>query len=364
MNNFNKRVFYLVCLSGSMLFGGCTAGYKNVQRDFITYNEATLTEGIKPDVNFDGKPIKVAVTEFSLPNESGGPDYQAARLANLTQYSADIVNDDISKAGGALVSRDESMRIAKYIQAAEKRGTGDNSNCSNSRKKHHKKSKHCDSSQAGPYKGFGDVSYAILGEISSVSYGSGTSTSLIQVKGQSGTVCSYSASVSGTLAVYKIPNTVRHASIHFKGEDTATADGSCSTGILSPQLVKLAMEKAISSVRGEIMNLLSMDAYVIAKRAHPEKKSEIFQISAGKNINLRPGAKVRFMHVDQKLDPVTGNMENLETMVGEGVISDKVDATRAWIFVDQEKDKGIRMWDIARPFYENCKYFFLCDGPE
>lgn len=363
MNNFNKRALYLTCLSGSLLFGGCTAGYKNIQRDFINYKETTLTEGVKPDVNFDGKPIKVAVTEFSLPNEAGGPDYQAARLANLTQYAAELVNDDLSKAGGALVSREESMRVAKYIQAAEKRGVKEDiSTCNNNRRsRHQRRTRTCDTSQSKRYEGFGDVNYAVLGEISSVSYGSGTSNSLVRVNGQSSTVCSYSASVSGTLAVYKIPSTERHASIRFKGEDTETTSGSCPTGSLNPQVVKLAMENAINSVRGEFMNLLSMDTYVIAKYVHPEKKNEIFQISAGKNLNLHLGTEVRFMHIDQKKDPITGNMKTMETMVGEGIISDKVDPDRAWIFVEPDKDHGIRMWDIARPHHKDCTYFFLCN---
>lgn len=370
MNNINKPVF-LVCLSGVLALGGCTSAYKKVQEDFIAYNEATLTGGVKPDVDFDGKAIKVAVTEFSLPNETGGPDYQAARLANLTQYAAELVNDNISKAGGALVSRGESTRIAEYIQAAEKRGgvAEPVSNCSSHgngsrRGRNHRRTRNCDTSQPKAYEGFGDVNYAVLGEISSVSYGSGTSNSLIQINGQSTTVCTYSASVSGTLAVYKIPNTARHASIQFKGDDTETTPGSCPSGNLHPQVVRLAMEKAINSVRGDFMNLLSMDTYVIAKRVRPEKKQEIFEISAGKNLNLHPGTKVRFMHIDHKLDAITGKMEKLETMVGEGIISDKVDANRSWVFVDQDKDKGITMWDIARPRHENCKYFFLCEGPE
>ena len=344
---------------------GCTPAHKKVEQEFIDYVSEPLNQGTKPEgVKMDGKPIKVAVAEFTLPNDNASPDYQAARLANLKQYAAEIVNDAISKAGGALVNKEDALKIRDYIQSTEKHGNTDEGKCSNKQGKHGKHNNCSNPHQKSTYTGLNDVDYAMLGEISSVSYGSQTSSSAIKINGTNPLSCNYSASISGTLAVYKIPNTVRESSIRFQADDTELADGACPQGSLNPQVIKLAMEKAINKVKAEFQNPLAIDAYVIEKRVQVEKKKSIFQISAGKNLNLHPGEQIRLMHVDKHVDPVTGKIVDQQTMVGQGILSDKVEADRSWVLVDQSDDKGISMWDIARPFHENCQYLSLCKMQE
>jgi hypothetical protein len=363
MEKNTKIISLLACLLGFFILEGCTPAHMKIQEKFIGYDETQLEESTtKPEVIPDGKPIKVAVTEFSLPNENSSVDYQVARLANLKQYAAEVVNDTITKAGGALVSPGDASKIKTYIQDAEKRGKSNvaqsNGNCEATRGRG-RRQRHCASNKEA-YNGLSDVDYAMLGEISSVSYGSQTSTT--STKNGSITFCNYSAAISGTLAVYRITKPdVRENSIRFQADDSASTEGACPSGTYNPQIIRSAIEKAINSVKAEYQNnILTVDAYVIGKRVDKDKKSSIFEISAGKNMRLRAGTKVRFMHVEPHENRVKGGMINQETMVGQGIISDKIDSASSWVYVEQDADKGIRMWDISRPFHENCKYLWLC----
>lgn len=171
------------------------------------------------------------------------------------------------------------------------------------------------------------------------------------------TFCNYNGSVSGTLAVYKIPKTVRENSIRFEASDTSSSEGPCQSDSYNPQIIKSAFEKAIRAVKAEFQNLLAVDTYVLAKRVDRESKKEIFQISAGKNLNLRPGVVMRFMHIDKTSDPMSGQVIDQETMVGQGTVTDKIGANRSWVLVEPADNKGISRWDISRPFHENCTGF-------
>ncbi len=335
---------------------GCASGYEKVQEEFIGYSEAPLEQAERPDrYKLDGKSARVAVADFALPKDQASPDYAWARLGNLKQFAAEIVNSELDKAGASLVSKSDALKIRSYIENAEKHGRSANQNRCDGRR-----NRACaGADQERGYAGVSDVDYALLGEISAVTYSANTET--YRDKNGSSVSCVQKATVAGTIAIYKIPSTIRDTNIRFEADDTDTDLGaSCQKGKANKQVIKTAMEKAIGGVKSRFQNLVSTDAFVLNKRVNTAHDSAIFQISGGKNLNLEKGLKMQFMHVDKRNDPVTGQMVDEETMVGQGVVGDKVDGNRAWVYVKKDDDKGIRMWDIARPHHEDCVYQILC----
>lgn len=289
--------------------------------------------------------IKVAVAKFTVPEDQSSIDYRVARAANLTQYAASAVNDMAVKAGAALVSGEDANKIKVHIQDAEKRGKGN-----------------------GRYKGVEGVDIAILGEINAASFSASKTsgntggildTTISVISGKKGSsdsqekpMCKYEASVSGTLAVYRLPETSRTRSVNLQGTASNTVDGVCN-GDFQPQLIKQAMDKAVLNAKVDFQDVLVVSTYVLEKRVWEGKT--IFSISAGENLGLKPGTEIEFFNLRERTDVLTNKVSYDEIMVGKGRITDMVQTDRAWVLVDADDDTGIRLWDVARTHYIDCK---------
>lgn len=299
---------------------------------FGTYVSSPIGEAVlKPSPSTIAKiakgeaSIKVAVAEFTLPEDKSSNDRETASKANLKQYAAEVMNAAAVAAGATLVSKSDVKTIIDHIKQVEKRGTG-----------------------AGQYAGVAAVDIAILGSISTVSFD--VSESIFSKLSTDKKGCTHEAKVTGEIAVYKIPETTRTLSISLNGIASDIVSEGCNANA-SPtaSLIKEATKDAIAKAAPELQGLIAIDTYVLEKRM--ANGNAIFLISAGKNLGLKPGTKIEFYALRERMDILTHKATREEVLVGNGAVTDKIETNRAWVMVTADNDAGIQLWNVARPKY-------------
>ena len=318
-------------------------------KHFDQYQKQFLTKSnfLPSEENLAGKPAKIVV--FAL-DENGN---QVASQAGLGAAMANNVENVLTKNRLAqLVDRNATGKLQKEIALAELNKTGS-------------------------YKGPQVADYAISGAISNAGftnkYTSGStyfdprSKSMVTIPPR----FTYKSDVSGNIKIYELPSMTVVENIDFAGNKSRNENvqqkGGLSFGGLQvggeqvkgvdrdDSLVRKAGEDAVDNMVVDIKNALAQKGYILEKRVF--EKKVIFKISIGSNGGLAQGDKFEVSGQYETENAITGKVEVERRIIGQGVVTDRIDPKTSWVIMDDEKQaEQVRLGDSVKMKYK--KSFF------
>ncbi|MFC1659527.1 hypothetical protein ACFL0U_03110 [Pseudomonadota bacterium] len=295
----------------------------------------------------EGKSTKVVVFEF----EGGGDVAKKTNLGNsLASYVETAVTEDMVV---EIIDRNAASKMKKEIELAEINRT------------------------SGTYKGPLIADYAVSGSISSASFSSQFKEESIGYNVITNEYYKipakfkYKANVNGNLKIYEMPSINVVKTLSFNGNESSVEDAPTKTQSsffgfskerevlggksMDSGLVNEAGREAIDSIKVDLKNFFARRGYILEKRIL--KKNSIFKINLGHADGLKQGDKLVVMQKREDKIAITGQSEVLEVDLSEGVVSNIINSSSAWIII---KDKNavniIRLGDSVKMKYK--KGFF------
>lgn len=167
----------------------------------------------------------------------------------------------------------------------------------------------------------------------------------------------YTASVSGILKIYAIPSMKVLKTIEFSDSARRSEDSNYRGDRYYPSdvggMLNQAGRSAIHSTRHDFKNYLAPKGYIMQQRSDGEKK--IVQVNIGKADGLETGEEVDIYSIQSSTNPFTQEEEIESIKIAKGLVSDKLDAHRAWIIIE-EQSREIKLGDYIKANYT--KEFF------
>jgi len=205
------------------------------------------------------------------------------------------------------------------------------------------------------------VDFAITGSVLTVSFSSKfiKASKWQNKKGvwhASASRCKYSAEISATLKIYKLPELSSPKIVYIKGRDRAhqeTTNSNCSqTDELKEELIRQAASDGVDDIKYQLQNYFTPKAYVLEHRKG--KKGSLFKLSRGKSSGFVIDADVVFYHLEESKNPLTGNTNIVSFPVAEGIVTNLIGVNHVWISVlDEEKASQIKLGDYVKMRYED-----------
>ncbi len=162
----------------------------------------------------------------------------------------------------------------------------------------------------------------------------------------------YTASVKGVLKIYAIPSMKIVKTIGFSGSSTRREDSKYYGDDYLPSdtvgMINKAGSSAIYSTRYEFKNFLAPKGYIMEQRDDEDRS--ILLVNIGSDDGLSTGDDVKIYSTKSTLNPLTDEEEIHDTVVAEGIVSDKLSKHRAWIIVE-EKTNAVKLGDYVKANY-------------
>jgi hypothetical protein len=200
--------------------------------------------------------------------------------------------------------------------------------------------------------------------------------------------CNYDTTSSGSLKIYKMPETRIIKSLELNGSSrfsqsmgevegepnlkfgnllkNALVDAitSCPPITHNFYLSQNAVADSLSKAKKELKDFFAPQGYVLEKKYKKEKnifqiyeENTIFKISLGKAHHLENGDHVIFFTKHKDLNTLTNETRVEERQIARGKVTDVIGDNYAWVLVgDVNEGKKVRKGDIARVTYT--KTFF------
>ena len=277
----------------------------------------------KNEVNY----AKYKVVIFS-PNNSANA---LARSANVGNSIAAALEIQIAEGGSDIVDRTIANVLEEEIRLAEMRGRSE-------------------------YHGPNIADFAITGTVTETKIKSSFSKEERR-KLEDGSYsvspasCTHVAQIEANLRVYSLPEIKYVKSFSIKRSKKLSQETNNSRCPLAQAeregLVRAAATRAVNVQREVIKNYFARKAYVLERRL--DKRRNLFKLSAGEIVGLKPNLKVVFYQVRRSRNGITGEVVHEVHSVAEGQVSTLVGPNYAWVYVDDEEDATkIRMGDYAK----------------
>lgn len=201
------------------------------------------------------------------------------------------------------------------------------------------------------------ASYALKPEISGASFGSHYTAPVVW-KDKEGkehktpAFFTYTADVSGVVKVFGVPSMKILKVVSFAG--TATSREVVNNRTRRKQSDDALMQKAsrfgINNSRITLLNFLAPKGYVLAKRIKDD--DTIVQITLGSANGIKQDDSVIFYTMITEENPLSGEIDTIETRIAEGVATEHISANKAWVKIDEES-RPIRLGDYTKKRYES-----------
>ncbi|MED5523656.1 MAG: hypothetical protein VX447_02710 [Pseudomonadota bacterium] len=172
--------------------------------------------------------------------------------------------------------------------------------------------------------------------------------------------CKFESQAKLFVHVYKIPSMEMVNKYDYDGEESTRIEMNSSRcpinkGTLDG-LYRAAISSALKSGTATTMNDLAPSAYIVERRDLGNESLYRVTINGAKGAHA--GGKVRFYRKEKNVNPITKDVRVDELLIGEGEITDSIDATGAYVLV---KDKAIidklMIGDVVK-----LKHQEACDG--
>lgn len=166
--------------------------------------------------------------------------------------------------------------------------------------------------------------------------------------------CNFTSAVSGNVKLYKLPELGLIDGITLEGtykNSGVSGSRSCpiNTGLAS-SLASSAAEDAINSALFAIQSHMSGRGYVIEYRKREDE--HLVLITAGSSSGIKPGQNIQFIRQVERVHPMTGKKEIMEVPYSiEATVSDLVEASSAWVIVDEEAELQLKFGDVAKQLF-------------
>ena len=318
-------------------------------KNFDSYQKQFLTKSnfLPSEEAIAGKPPKIAVFNFDENN------IETAMQSGLGQFSATNIENIIKKYHlGDLVDRKAVDKLQKEVALSEMKKTGS-------------------------YKGPQVAEYAVSGSIANAGFSKKYSSGTTYFDPKAGRMISipprfsYKGDVAGNITIYELPSMSVVNVVNFSGNKTRTENvqqkggvnlgglqigGEQAVGIdRDDSLVRKAAEDGIDNAVPEIRNALSQKGYILEKRAY--KNKSIFKISLGSENGLEMGDKFEISGQFESENSITGKLEVERRVIGDGVVSDKIDPKTSWVIVNDDAIVSkIRVGDSVKMKYKNSMF--------
>lgn len=222
-----------------------------------------------------------------------------------------------------------------------------------------------------------DLDYIVEGEITNATFEKKFNAGHSFVDAKSGVAIktpdtyNYTASVSGNIYIYQPGSTQIMKTIPFKGIEKRTENvqrsGTSIVGMIdivtsrdtgqefSPSLVRIAGEKAIENAQKDLYNFFAVRGYILERRNLNSKN--VFKINVGTRHGITEGNKVEVYDVVEETNPITGELERNNVLVGLGMITSLVNESDSWILIEDKlvADK-IRLGNLVKVYYKPIQY--------
>jgi len=276
------------------------------------------------------------------PDESG---VALAGKANVGHSIATTLEQVIAITGTEIVDRGIAQKLKQEIQLSEMKGLS-------------------------AYQGPNVADYAITGTISTVNAGAKytAASEWTDKKGEVHYVsarCKYTAQVAANLRIYKLPELSFLQTISIEDRASASEDTRGShcpqTDSAKAALIRKAASDAVDDVKLKFQNYFAPKAFVIERRVR--EQDSIFKLSKGTAAGFEFESEATFYHLDKSYNALTQKTTFEEYDVVEGVVSNLIGESHAWVLVDDaEKANQIKLGDYVKVTYESCTWCDLVGG--
>lgn len=321
-----KTVLLATAISALVLTGCATRPSEN----FSQYQPVSMQKAdiLPTKESLAGKKVKVVIF---TPDEGG---IKLAKKAKAGHSIVSTLEKYLAEAGVEIVDRNIAKQLRKEIQLAESKGKSE-------------------------YQGPDIANYAVTGSLSTAGV-SASFTKRRTRKDKKGKVhvypayCKYSAQVSANLKVYKLPGLKYAKTISIDdsiSSKTETSNSRCPISASQQQsMVRQAAVESLKDSRTKFQNYFAPKAYVLERRVLEDHS--IFKLSAGTNLGFKAGDELKFYSINVSKNPLTGDVSTEEYPVTDGEVEkDLVFDTYAWVTVDNEKAKNIKLGDFVKIEY-------------
>lgn len=278
------------------------------------------------------------VNAFELPSQQ--PAKRRAEAANLGQALVTELEKALRKANVKLIDRAVAKAFIDEVELAETRG------------------------EAGSFEGPKPADFALLGRVTGVDVGSSFTQARQYEDDEGNTIrvppkCTYSATVVGSVKVYRIPETSPVKVVTFLGDRSTTEETPrCRANPDYSGLVRPAGAEGIRRVRSDYQSVFASRGYVVERRVSENGKKNIFRITMGRRQGLDQGDRVAIYTVDSNVDPLTEQRTQSRRLIAEGKVTDIVDPVYAWILVSNEESANrVRMGDEVKTQFKGPGFF-------
>jgi hypothetical protein len=321
-----KKQFLLTTIISALALTGCATTSDNfTQYQSVSMNKADI---LPTEESLAGEKFKVVI--FTA--DDGGS--KLAKKAKAGYSVATTLEKYMAEAGVEIVDRKLAKILEAEMAAAE-------------------------DLVESTYQGPDIADYAITGSISTAQVGA-SFTERSSYKDKKGKIhiipayCTYSAQVAANLKLHTLPALTYSKTISIDDSVSSTTDTNNSNCPLSASqqqsMVRSAAVEAVKDSRIEFKNYFSPKAYVLEHRVFEDQ--DIFKLSAGTNLGFKAGDKLKFYNLRKSINPITNVTTNEESPVTEGKVEKElVFDTYAWVSVDHEKAKNIKLGDFVKISY-------------
>lgn len=322
----NKK-FLLATSIGTLVLAGCA---KLPSDNFSQYQPISMQ---KADVlptrdNLMGSKTKVVIF---TPDDGG---IALAKKAKGGHSIAATLETYLAETGVEIVDRKIAKKLQSEIHLAETKGKSE-------------------------YQGPDIADYAITGSISTAQVGASFTERKVRTDDDGDThvtpaKCEFTARVTGNLKLYTLPALAYSKTISIDdsvSSKTETSNSRCPMSVSQERsLVRRAAAKAVKDSRIEFQNFFAPKAYVLERRVYEDQS--IFKLSAGTNLGFKAGDELKFYSVNVSENQLTGKISKEEYPVTEGeVAKDLVFDQYAWVMVDNETAKNVKLGDFVKIVY-------------
>jgi hypothetical protein len=263
--------------------------------------------------------------------EADDSKLEKARRAQAATVLTRAVEDMLGANGVEVIDRSIATKLGQELQLAEVQGV------------------------AG-YEGPALASFAVKPTITLAEYAVEyvPASSYTDKKGKVyNTPASYAhkAKVNVSLRVVEVPSLNAVKTLNGRGLDSYSTSDRGQHDI-DVTMIRSATQNALSGVRNDFLNLFAPKGYVLGKREHSGKS--IFRISIGSEQGIVAGNKVVIYSEQENIHPITKKVSYDKIPVIDGVVSNLVTASEAWVVPDDEKkSRQVRLGDRVEVVHKN-----------
>jgi hypothetical protein len=303
------------------VLAGCSSHViKEDPRSYVKQDIA-LTEMPPSKDQLAGKPPRIVVFAAELSGD------RLAANAGLDVLVSTAIENSVRKTGVKVVDRSIAKRFSKELALAESKGRA-------------------------TYEGEDVADFAILPKVTNSNFSSEYHKAYYTEDKEGKRVyhearCEFTATTKGYMDIYEMPALKSVARVEFGGRDIDYQDakgrywygGECKYSKANVKsLVTLSAERALMSKAREIKAHFPPTGYVVELRSNKDGQL-ILKTTLGSSKGGSEKAKIKILKKRLEQNDLTGEADIASIVIGEGVISNRIQEKYSWVVLDAKKSQ-------------------------